>query len=271
MMHSHDIRDVSPHGLLEGEDSVVVLSTAARTVLGNERLASIRLSEVENERAGNFVRQQDRENFVAARILARCAAAMAVGCHPDDITLLQRCGNCGGAHGKPHLPRFPGVHISWSHTEAGIAVAVGRVPVGVDVESWGSAERSREIAATVLAPREYALIQEKEAHRSMSSIEGRALSASNAAFLRLWTCKESLVKLGAISLETFGENDLADVLSDPYEESYSASLKNVAGRWFLGWSDSEHGFTGAAVSTSKPSLYLIDPSHASHMAEALNA
>ena len=85
MKNGNDIRDISQGTLFVGETSVVVLSTDAKTVLGNERLASIKLSQVENERAKKFVRQCDRENFAAVRILARCAAAMEIGCHPDNI------------------------------------------------------------------------------------------------------------------------------------------------------------------------------------------
>lgn len=270
MKNGNDIRDVSQGTLLVGETSVVVLSTDAKTVLGNERLASIKLSQVENERAKKFVRQCDRENFAAVRILARCAAAMEIGCHPDNVAIVQQCKNCGGAHGQPYLPQFPELHISWSHTETGIAVAIGRAPVGVDIESWSSGERSRDIAAEALAPDEHAFIQAIEANHPFSPDKDRCLSASNSAILRLWTCKESLVKLGLLSLELFSEYSLIDMLDYRERNDYFTKLKNVAGKFFLTWNDFENKYVGAAVSIHKPTLYSIDSSQVYHLATSLD-
>lgn len=76
------------------------------------------------------------EGYAAAHALARRAVAGVVGSPADRLRFDRRCDTCGEQHGKPTLPDFPAVHLSLSHANGFVAVALtSALPVGVDVES----------------------------------------------------------------------------------------------------------------------------------------
>jgi 4'-phosphopantetheinyl transferase len=64
------------------------------------------------------------------------------GISPAGLRFDRTCPTCGAQHGRPTLPDLPGLHVSLSRTAELVAVAVGRLPVGVDVE-----ERARTLVA----------------------------------------------------------------------------------------------------------------------------
>jgi len=100
-----------------------------------------------------------------------------------------------GEHGKPSLLEFPDIHFNISHCRAGIAVAIARRPVGIDIECIG---RGNDVLARhVLSAEEYALMQQSPDPK--------------AEFARLWTRKEALVKLTGRGLT----DDLRQLLSLP--------------------------------------------------------
>lgn len=77
----------------------------------------------------------DRRAFVARRWFIREVVAEAAGCAPTEVTIVQRCRQCGGPHGRPTV-RTPGrraLFVSWSSADGTTAVAVDRAPVGVDL------------------------------------------------------------------------------------------------------------------------------------------
>jgi 4'-phosphopantetheinyl transferase len=83
-----------------------------------------------------------------------------------------------GEHGKPLLADYPDIHFSLSHCREAVACVVSDRPVGIDVESIG---RYREPLAAY----------------TMSETERAAIAAApspEAAFTRLWTMKEALLK-----------------------------------------------------------------------------
>ena len=84
-----------------------------------------------------------------------------------------------GEHGKPALQECPQIHFNISHCKAGIAVALGDVPVGIDIEAIGRMNDS--LARYVLNETEYA----------------RMLQSDNPAieFTKFWTMKEAVAKL----------------------------------------------------------------------------
>lgn len=84
-------------------------------------------------------RPGDREDFVAARALARLLLCEAQGLSPTaaalrGLTFTQRCATCGAPHGRPVCDQHPGVGVSWSHSTGQVAVALAAGPVGVDLE-----------------------------------------------------------------------------------------------------------------------------------------
>ncbi|MBR1803279.1 MAG: 4'-phosphopantetheinyl transferase superfamily protein [Muribaculaceae bacterium] len=84
-----------------------------------------------------------------------------------------------GPHGKPSLAGMPHIHFNMSHSRGMAVCAVSDRPVGIDVE------RIDHYDAALIA-------------RTMNEQEQRAIEQSadrNTAFIRLWTMKESLLKL----------------------------------------------------------------------------
>ena len=92
-----------------------------------------------------------------------------------------------GKHGKPHAPALPDIDFNVSHTRAHVAIAFARgQPLGVDIESM-----DRRIEALDIARRYFAASE-------AAALEALPASERTAAFLRLWTAKEAVLKaLGA--------------------------------------------------------------------------
>ena len=84
-----------------------------------------------------------------------------------------------GPHGKPMLEGYPHIHFNLSHCRHAAVCAVSDRPIGVDVESIESYDEAL-VAGT------------------MSADEQRLIALSDdapATFIKLWTMKESLLKL----------------------------------------------------------------------------
>ena len=84
-----------------------------------------------------------------------------------------------GEHGKPFIVGHPELHFSLSHCKEAAVCVLSRQPVGIDVESIG---RYRDSVAR------YAMSDE-ELHQIHQS------EHPEVEFIRLWTMKESLLKL----------------------------------------------------------------------------
>lgn len=111
--------------------------------------------------AGRYSRRE-RERMAVREILDRLLGRDAVLGHRDD--------------GSPYIAGRPEVHISVSHSIHWAAVAVGPVPVGVDIEE--PREQLRKVAPRVLDAGELAVCG--------GSLDG---------MLRAWVLKEALYKL----------------------------------------------------------------------------
>ena len=79
--------------------------------------------------------------------------------------------------GKPYLADYPHIHVSITHTDTLVAVAVGDVPVGVD-------------AQTVTDK-----IYGRVAERMFTAGEREYAAKSHENFCEVWTKKESYVKM----------------------------------------------------------------------------
>jgi 4'-phosphopantetheinyl transferase len=183
------------------------------------------LSGPERLRAQRFRREDDRLDFIAAHLLAREAVAELLGVAFGEVQLTQSCPGCGGDdHGRPHVsvPGRPPVFTSWSHSAGRIGAVAALVPVGFDLERVGGSQDLPEISEQVLSPREVAQV--------------RFAADPRIAFLHWWTRKESLVKVGAISLDDFGDTDLT---GHPHHW----------GRWTMSsWHDPANDVVAAAAS-----------------------
>lgn len=151
------------------------------------------LSDQRRERMTRFKRETDRKTCAAAYLLL-CRAlreGMGIGGRP-----------VFGYHegGKPFLMDVPDVDFNMSHCRAAVVCAVGRRPVGIDVECIR--EFSVDLARYVLNDGEYAAVMRS----------GRP----DRAFICLWTMKESLLKLTGEGIR----RELREVLAvAPFEGS----------------------------------------------------
>jgi 4'-phosphopantetheinyl transferase len=172
---------------------------ADRTPAVLEQFAQLtdQLTPTERQRAAAFAFDSDRDNFVAAHVLARVAVAHLVGAEAADITLIQRCSVCGAAHGSPRVSDHSEVSVAWSHTRGYVAAAAGWVPTAVDVEAGDRLLVSEALARSVLADDELA---------------GLAAAADPASyFLRQWVRKECLIKRGLIELDDLATTSFASL------------------------------------------------------------
>lgn len=134
------------------------------------------LDDSEIARADRFVRTQDRVAFVAAHALKRLILAQAF---PGRSAAALRFA--ADPFGKPFLAETAVLPFNLSHTTGLSAVAVSlRSPIGIDVETLGSALPCRDAVQSVLNASERAAL-------------ARAGDWDDA-FLALWTAKEAVIK-----------------------------------------------------------------------------
>lgn len=150
--------------------------TAALAAVGPER----------REYALRYRREQDRRLSVAAFLLLQQALRLEFGIeHVPQFSY--------GPNGKPYLAEYPEIHFNLSHCREAAACVVATHPVGIDVECIDHYDKE-------LLP------------HTMNDAEQRLIINSprpDIAFIRLWTMKESLLKLTGQGIS----NELHSLLS----------------------------------------------------------
>ncbi|MEI7035214.1 4'-phosphopantetheinyl transferase family protein [Fulvimonas yonginensis] len=107
-----------------------------------------------------------------------------------------------GSHGRPALSPPASLRFNWSHSGPLAVVALARgIEPGIDVERVRPRPRALEIARRFFAPAEA---------QALAALDAQA---REAAFLRLWTAKEAVLKALGRGL-AFGLHRL-DVEDDP--------------------------------------------------------
>ncbi|MET7653533.1 4'-phosphopantetheinyl transferase superfamily protein, partial [Streptomyces sp. NPDC005486] len=100
---------------------------------------------------------------------------------PSEVVIVREpCPVCGGPTGRPAVAG-PGLHFSLSRSGPVALYALARAPVGVDIETAGSAGASTDVAR-LLHPRERA------------ELDALTPGERGEAFLRCWTRKEARLK-----------------------------------------------------------------------------
>ena len=136
------------------------------------------LSACEQERARSMAAAPAKQ-FVSARALLRRLLAAYLPNSPAGIEIAY------GPHGKPFLvgtASQAGIHFNLSHTADIASIAIGRAPLGIDIESLRDLSHSEALAARLFAPSEVRAL-------------GRApASQQRRTFFAYWTCKEACVK-----------------------------------------------------------------------------
>ena len=131
--------------------------------------------QARREKVLRYRLDQDRRLCLGAGLLAAYALRQA-GASDLTLSLLE--------NGKPVLLHHPDIHFNLSHSGRLAVCAVSDTPVGVDVEPIGASRK--EIETVCFHPQETAW---------MDSEPDRDL-----AFARLWTRKESFLKLSGAGL-----------------------------------------------------------------------
>ena len=141
------------------------------------------LDAEELERAGRFLRAEDRERYTAAHIGLRQLLGGYLGMEPSGVPFTrENCPGCGGPHGRPAVAGGGGPHFSLSHSAGLVLLAFAATPVGVDVEEIPAPGVVAELREAILHPGERA------------ELDALPPADRAAAFGRCWARKEAYLK-----------------------------------------------------------------------------
>jgi 4'-phosphopantetheinyl transferase len=152
-----------------------IYDTGAQSPLSLEDALAV-LSEDEHARAARFHFATDRERWTRCRALLRMVLGARLGEAAAEIRFRHE------ESGKPQLEAGPGsgLEFNLSHSGSLLALALGRTPVGVDIEYWKDTLPVHEVSAHAFRPEEHQAIV---SHRDPQQ-----------HFLSLWTAKEAVMK-----------------------------------------------------------------------------
>lgn len=122
-----------------------------------------------------------QKQSIAARILLSKLLGLPIArvLSPDFIAV--------GSNGKPYLSVYPKLFLSISHSYQYVAVAVNTRPIGIDIE------KRREIFP-------YLKIKNAFTEPELSFLKNNRSNAQGNLALKLWTIKESVLKLDGVGL-----------------------------------------------------------------------
>ncbi|WP_435243720.1 4'-phosphopantetheinyl transferase family protein [Streptomyces cucumeris] len=139
------------------------------------------LDAEERERAGKFLREEDRLRYTAAHMGLRRLLGGYLDLEPAAVPFTREaCPGCGVPHGRPAVPGHP-LHFNMSHAGDLVLFAFAGSPVGADVEKLQPASVVETVAGS-LHPSERA------------ELDALAPGDRPAAFARCWTRKEAYLK-----------------------------------------------------------------------------
>ncbi|MEU0843156.1 4'-phosphopantetheinyl transferase superfamily protein [Streptomyces sp. NPDC005962] len=164
-----------------GEPETWLLSVSGFTATLDTAAPGKILDAEERERAGRFLRAEDRERYTAAHMGLRQLLGGYLGVDPAAVPFTREdCPGCGGPHGRPAVVGTP-LHFNMSHAGDLVLFAFAGTPVGADVEKLQPASVVAQVAQS-LHPRERA------------ELDALPEPERPAAFGRCWTRKEAYLK-----------------------------------------------------------------------------
>jgi 4'-phosphopantetheinyl transferase len=146
------------------------------------------LDETEQGRWTAYRRDEDRQRFLAGCGLAKIAIAQYTGQRPAEVRFARTCRRCGKSHGKPAI-EGGGLEHSVTHSGDLVAVAVARVPVGLDLEQLDGRLQRLGGHGDVDGLADLVLADVERAALAAVPPPGRARE-----FLVAWTRKEAVTK-----------------------------------------------------------------------------
>ncbi len=140
------------------------------------------INDSEKERYQSFRLQQDRDRALVSYALLRILLSKYLHKEPLAIPIDRTCPQCGKPHGKPYLtaPFYRHLEVSVSHSGERIVIAIGRAPLGIDIEKIRMDLAVEEMIPAVISPKEVEDIYRAESRHS--------------AFYTYWTRKEAITK-----------------------------------------------------------------------------
>jgi 4'-phosphopantetheinyl transferase len=141
------------------------------------------LSDEELARAARFVRERDRDRYVAAHAALRRVLARYLGARPRDL----RFGT--GERGRPAILSAPQLDFNLSHSGALALIGIAASgPIGVDIEEVRPVADLAALARRHFTPEENA------------ALDGIAPGTRDRGFLSCWTRKEACLKALGLGL-----------------------------------------------------------------------
>jgi 4'-phosphopantetheinyl transferase len=145
------------------------------------RMAESVLNGAERERASAFMKDDDRENYLAAHLALRLLLSAYLHMPPARVPLDRLpCPSCAQQHGRPVVIDSP-VQFSLSHSRGLCLLAFASTTVGVDVVAIPTLATVEEVTSA-LHTREAAELREREP------------ADRPAAFALVWARKEAYLK-----------------------------------------------------------------------------
>ncbi|MEM7477111.1 MAG: 4'-phosphopantetheinyl transferase superfamily protein [Planctomycetota bacterium] len=160
------------------------------------------LSKDELAKAEKYVTEELRRRYIITRGTLRHLLAGRLGCSAKELQFGYQ------ALGKPHL-RMPAnqnkpIEFNVSHSGDVAMIALGQVPIGVDVELHKDRIRYQSLVPQIVSERE------AEAWSQVAAPE------RDAALLQIWVCKEALLKAMGLGIAE-GIKNMAMPLPIPAE------------------------------------------------------
>ncbi len=140
------------------------------------------INDLEKERYQSFCLQEDQDRALVSYALLRILLSKYLHMDPQEIPIDRTCPQCGKPHGKPYLtaPFYHHLEISVSHSGERIVIAIGRSPLGIDIEKIRMDLAIEEMIPAVLSPKEREDLYKAESW--------------HYAFYTYWTRKEAITK-----------------------------------------------------------------------------
>ena len=140
--------------------------------------------------------------------------------------------------GKPYAPALPDIDFNLSHAREHVLIAIARrQPIGVDLERVDRRIEIEDLARRFFAPAE------------ADALEALPSEIRLAAFLRLWTCKEAVLKALGAGI-SFGLERVAfacDASGTPTGLAELAPEAGLPSDWRLALLEPAPGFLGAVA------------------------